>query len=101
MVARYLITSSSIVSFEAFISTGIAISARIAVSPVGAFLLAACLGGVIVHLAVGASVRLSSSKSLTSATPTPTSRISSVFRIMGGNSQSDRDFGHEGLLFSV
>jgi hypothetical protein len=52
MVARFLVTSSSIVSSRAVISTGIAVSARIAISALSAFPLAACFGGVIVHLAV-------------------------------------------------
>ena len=70
MVARFLVTSSSIISSRAVISTGIAVSARvaiyariamsarIAVSALSAFPLAACFGGVFVHLAVGPSVHL-------------------------------------------
>jgi hypothetical protein len=50
MVARFLVTSSRIIFFRAVIST------RIAISALSAFPLAACFHGVIVHLAVGASV---------------------------------------------
>jgi hypothetical protein len=101
MVAQCLVTSSSIISSRAVICTGIAVSARIAVSTLGALPLGACFGGVIDHLAVGPSVRLLSSKSATYTMPTPTTTITSALRVKGDTSRGVRDFGHEGRLLFV
>jgi hypothetical protein len=68
--------------------------ARIAVSAVSAFLLAACFGGVIVHHAVGASLGLLLSKSATATTLMTT--ITSALQIMGGTSRRVSEFGDKG-----
>jgi hypothetical protein len=105
MIARLLVTSSSIVSCTAVISIRIAVSAKIAisaripVSALSAFPLAACFGGVIVHHVVGASVCLLLSKSPTSTTPMTT--ITSALRLPGGTSRSVSDFGQKGCLLFV
>jgi len=99
MVARFLVASSSSVFSRVVISAGIAVSARIALSTLSALPLAAFFGGVIVHLAVGASGRHLSSKSPTSTTPT--TPIASGLGVEGGTSLRVCDVGHEGrLLFA-
>jgi hypothetical protein len=102
LVARFLVASSNIVSSRAVISTRIAvsarsaISARIMVSALSMFPLGVCSGGVIVHHAVGVSVRLLLFKFPTSATPTTTTTITSALRIQGSTSRRISNFGHKG-----
>jgi hypothetical protein len=95
MVACCPIASFSSVASRAVISTGIAVSTR-SVRP-----LAACFGGVCVHLAVGASVHLLWSTSPTSSTPAPTPRpmIHPVLKVMGITSRCGLNFAHESRLF--